>query len=57
MRFKLTHRDLAMLTRYAIVGEIYSASHNQCSIATGKEHVKFIKLYNLDTMQAGDVCW
>jgi len=27
MRFKVTHRDLAMLTRYAIVGETYSASH------------------------------
>jgi len=24
MRFKLTHRDLAMLTRYAIVGETYT---------------------------------
>jgi len=24
MKFKLTHRDLAMLTRYAIVGETYS---------------------------------
>jgi len=24
-----------MLTRYAIVGETYSASHNQCSTATG----------------------
>jgi len=38
MRLKLTHRDLAMLTRYAIVGETYNASHNQCSIATGTEH-------------------
>jgi len=37
MRFKLTHRDLTMLTRYAMVGETYSASHNQCSIATGTE--------------------
>jgi len=36
MRYKLTHRDLAMLTRYAIVSEIYSASHNQCSTATGR---------------------
>jgi len=27
-----------MLTRYAIVGETYSASHNQCSTATGTEH-------------------
>jgi len=25
MRFELTHRDLAMLTRYAMVGETYSA--------------------------------
>jgi len=39
MGFKLTHCDLAMLTRYAIVGEIYSASHDQCSIATGTEHI------------------
>jgi len=45
MRFKLTHRDLAMLTRYAIVGETYRASDNQCTIATGAEHIKFIKLY------------
>jgi len=34
-----TRRDFAMLTRYAIVGETYSASHNQCSIATGTEHI------------------
>jgi len=42
MRFELTHRDLAMLTRYAIIGETYtSASHNQCSIATTvTEHIK-----------------
>jgi len=33
MRFKLIHRDLAMLTTYAIIGETYSVSHNQCSIA------------------------
>jgi len=39
MRFKLTHRDLAIITRYAIVGETYSASHKQCSIATGMEHI------------------
>jgi len=39
MRFKLTHRDIAMLTRFAIVGEIYNASHNQCSFATGTEHM------------------
>jgi len=40
MRFELTHRDLAMLTRFAILGEIYSASHNQCSTATGTEHIQ-----------------
>ena len=34
-----------MLTRFAIVGETYSASHDQCSIATGTEHIKFIKLH------------
>jgi len=34
-----------MLTRYAIVGETYSASHKECSIATGTEHIQFIKLY------------
>jgi len=28
MGFKLTHCNLAMLTRYAIVVETYSASHN-----------------------------
>jgi len=28
MRFKLTHRDLAMLTRYAIVGETYTVVHH-----------------------------
>jgi len=39
MNFKLTHRDLTMLTIYAIVGETYSASHNQCSVATGTEHI------------------
>jgi len=38
MRFKLTHRDLAMLTKFVIDGETYSALHNQCSIATGTEH-------------------
>ena len=27
MRFKLTHRDFAMLTRYAIVGETYTVVH------------------------------
>jgi len=37
--FKLTHCDLAMLTRYAIVGEAYSASQTQCSIVTGTEHI------------------
>jgi len=37
MRFKLTHRDLTMLTRYTIVGETFRASHKQCSIATGTE--------------------
>jgi len=57
MRFELTHHDLAMLTRYAIVGETYSASHHHCSTARGTEHVKFIKLYYFDTMQATDVCW
>jgi len=45
MKFKSTHRDLAVLTRYAIVGETYGASHNQCSIATGTEHIKFAKLH------------
>jgi len=28
MRLKLTHRDLAMLTRYAIVGETYIVVHH-----------------------------
>jgi len=34
-----------MLTRYPIAGLTYSASHYQCSIGTGAEHIKFIKLY------------
>jgi len=29
-----------MLTRYAIVGETYGASHTQCSTATGTEHIQ-----------------
>jgi len=40
MRFKLTHRDLAMLTRFVIVDETSNASHNQCSVATDMEHTK-----------------
>jgi len=39
MRFKLTNRDLAMLTRYAIVSETYGASHKASSNATGTEHI------------------
>jgi len=52
-----------MLTRYAIVGKTYSASHNQCSIATGTEHIKFIKLYKTLTtkqivaIQKENVIW
>jgi len=56
MRFELTHRDLAMLIRYAMVGETYSASHLLNCNRYGT-HIKFIKLYNFDTMQARDVCW
>jgi len=40
MRFKLTHRDLNMLTRYAAVGETHSGPHNQCSIAAGTDHIQ-----------------
>jgi len=49
MRFKLTHRDLtmvtrqSMLTRYAIIGDTYSASHSQYSIATGTEHIQSLQ--------------
>jgi len=46
--FKLTHRDLAMLTRYAIVSETYTVVHhiNNAQVNCNRygTYTKFIKL-------------
>ena len=61
MRFKLTHRDRAMLNRFAIVGETYTVVHhiNNAQLQQVRNTYKVYKtVQNFDTMQsAGDVCW
>jgi len=56
MRFKLTHRDFAMLTRYAIVGETYTVVHpiTNAQLQQVRNTYKVYKtVWNFDTIQAG----